>query len=349
MNQSNYDLVVVGADGFLGNAVMSGLPQDWFIETTLVDKAYLDLNEDPIVNPLSPDILRCGTISQVQRAWNNRDTRESNRHKVSGQKKLFIINLAGVSRKGKFEDVPSEVLKFGQNIELIAQICEFIRSLSLTGVYSSVHLMHISTIGIYLDDDPLGYVKSKAAQELLLRGFCSNFTDGTFACQIFRLCDVYGSSEYHQDKVINKILECTKHGREMEFIDKRYLLFPIHVDFVVRVIVKEVQGTLFRDGKVKSLVNHGSVETFLLFPKRCYRILEIVKFAKRCKNNDRLLLVHKIWIKFAASLRMLLSKANQRQKNDAFNCFSVKDEIKGSVLIDNKDFLDFWEEELVSG
>lgn len=327
---------MIGSDGFLGRKLQLRLKEIFKFDAYLLDINY----SDGIGFASLDQFLRIPAINQLEEIFLLR--RRQEQFGPDSKRHLVIVNLSGVSRKGKFESPIDESIKFVKNTEISVRICNFISFLFVQNFYDYVDLVHLSTNGVTLDREPRAYEKSKVAQEVVFRGFFSNLDCGDAQCEIIRLCDVYGSDEDHKDKVINSIIEGAKIEKRLPFVTDGAMLFPIYIDFVIDFLCQRF-GSFIESKSDHHLTCTDHIKVVSLVPKYSYKVSQVDDFVGKLISHKKISLLTRIW--YLVSGRILSSTHIHwsRKSSNAWHSLFLKENSEIKFFRDKQNLLDYIE------
>jgi len=330
------DVLVIGADGFLGRELQPRLKKIFKFHVYLLDINY----SDELSSASLDQFLRIPAINQLEEIFLLRSRQEQFGTDV--KRHLVIVNLSGVSRKGKFKSPLDESIKFVKNTEISVRICNFISYLFVRNFYDYVDLVHLSTNGVTLDREPRAYEKSKVAQEVAFRGFFSNLDCGDAQCEMIRLCDVYGSDEDHKDKVINSIIECAKIEKRLPFVTDGAMLFPIHIDFVIDFLCQRFESIIAAKSD-SHLTCTDHIKVVSLVPKYSYKIRQVDDFVGKLISHKKISLFTRFWYSVSGRILSLIHIHWSRKSSNAWYSLFLKENSEIEFFRDKQSLLGYIE------
>ncbi len=333
------DVLVVGSDGFLGRKLQPRLVRIFKGSAFLLDVNYSEESSSASLD----EFLRIPAIDQLEEVFILRS--QKRQFEPDTKRHLIIVNLSGVSRKGKFVSPLDESIKFVKNTEISVRICNFISFLFSRNIYDYVDFVHLSTNGVTLDQEPRAYEKSKVAQEIIFRGFFSNFDHGNIRCEIIRLCDVYGSDDDHKDKVINKLISSAKTGKRLPFVTDGATLFPIRFDFVIDYMCQRFI-TLIAEKSDSQRTGTDLIKVVSLVPKYAYKIQQVNTFVGNLLSHKKMSRLTRIWYSVSGRILTVTRIHWPRKSFNAWQSLSLKENSEMRYFRDNKNLLDFIETNL---
>jgi|LauGreSuBDMM15SN_2_FD.fasta_scaffold05443_3 hypothetical protein len=326
-------LIVIGSEGFMGSRFIDQIwntqPEKIFLVDPKLKRTYNSFLQKKISNNTS--LGKCLESINVY---------FSSRKSLRAKYKIIIVNFGGVTRKGKYKNDFEESLKFNTNTEIAVEICHLIGNLLNINQVQKILMLQASTNGLFVKDQLSGYEYSKLAQEHILKSFTSFTIEGRLYLVIFRLCDVYGDINYHEDKVVNQLVSKAKLCLTLPYLDKKIDYNPIHVDFVVLNLVQIVFE--FLDENLDK-----QISLFKYKPKLVFKLKSIQKFALSLNKGDveKFLIYWSVFssAKFRFYLLLIQSKLFLFLKKQSFQDRNFL------VVYDKTKFLSWIKKEVLNG
>jgi hypothetical protein len=326
-------LIVIGSEGFMGrrflDQIWSTQPEKIFLVDPKIKRTYNSFLQKKISDNLS-----------MEQCLESVDVYFSSKNFLPTEYKIIIANFGGVTRKGKYINDFEESLKFNTNTEIAVEICHLIGKLLNINQVQKILMLQVSTNGLFIKDQLSGYEYSKLAQEHILKSFASFVIKSRFYLAIFRLCDVYGDINYHEDRVVNQIVSKAKLCLTLPYLDKKIDYKPIHVDFVVLNFIQLVFD--FLDERFDK-----QISLFKYKPRFVFKLKSIQKFALSLKKGgvEKFLTYWSVF--FSAKFRFCLLLIHSK----FFYCLKKQNFQDGDFLVvyDKTNFLSWIKNEVLNG
>jgi len=289
--ESGITFILLGSEGFLGSA---------FTEESLKLSTRELLKVDPKVDyeVLERHILKFRNLEELMS--NYRDIPSLN-SKVKTSSRLILVNSSGISRSGKYINDSTELAKYNVNINIVNTLAKFLEFLTNNNFYKKILVVHFSTLAIEYSDIWGAYELSKSAQESMLVNLINAMKSKTMRLIIIRLSDVYGDENYHQDKIINKLLHAAKNKTPLTYVDSKAIIRPVHISFVVNSTFHYI--TKFLSNPDVPLIQRIRMES-----KYVFKVKTAHRFALSKSRNKFLLCLLIYFSKILAALRFYIIK-----------------------------------------
>ena len=259
-------IIVIGARGYIASKLLYRL-EDPYCPIVLVDTAYREswspegnVEAHSSLNFCSIQDLILRLKSLVQYLIVERKLSDLN---------IVIINSSGFSRRGG-DDKNATANNYGVNIVIATDIVILMNSILTLDNVKSMSLIHLSTNALFFSKCPAAYENSKYAQESIFLNYFDSLKDNRICCSILRLSDVFGDTHYHPSKLVNLVIDNSRKGIQLPYIDKSLIYRPIHHDFVVDQVIARVNA---------SSMSHGEIVTQSLHSRRWYKVRELQQVA----------------------------------------------------------------------